>query len=237
MISFNKLGHFGRLANQLFQISTVISLALDNNDKYIFPEWKYEDRFNLHNCFSNDIKFKNIYKEPFFNYQKIPYQKSLDIEGYFQSYKYFENNADIILGLLTPTNLPAKKWNATAIHVRRGDYVNNPAYEQLDINYYNEAMNIIKSKKYFVFSDDISYCKKMFIGNQFEFVEGNDEVTDLSHMISCENQIMANSSFSWWGAWLNSYPGKTIIAPKKWFGPGLAQHDTKDLLWPEVIKV
>lgn len=228
------------MGNQLFQIAATISLALSNNDKYIFPNWEYKKDFNLpENCFHDHISPTHTYHEPHFHYSKIPYNIGLndilDIVGYWQSFKYFDNNQDIIHGLLTPKNCPSIQWGTTAIHIRRGDYVNLPNhYSQLDIHYYNRAMNMIKSNKYVIFSDDIKWCKDMFKGEQFIFSGNNQPIDDLRWMSKCENIIMANSSFSWWGAFLNKNPSKIVICPKNWFGPQLP-HDTKDLI-PESWK-
>ncbi|NIQ14721.1 MAG: alpha-1,2-fucosyltransferase, partial [Candidatus Dadabacteria bacterium] len=68
------------------------------------------------------------------------------------------------------------------------------------------------------FSDDINWCKKHFIGNQFDFFEGSKDIQDFSAMIACSGNIIANSSFSWWSAWLNKKPGNKVIAPAIWFG-------------------
>lgn len=235
-VSFSQLGKVGRIGNQLFQCAATISLALRNNDKYIFPFWEYENDFNLYDCFSNDIKFDFQYKEPNFHYNEIPYQENMDIAGFFQSYKYFEDYKDIILNKLTPREGYGILYNTTSLHIRRTDYSNNPAYEQLDMDYYNKAMDMIKSKYYYIFSDDINWCKRHFTGNNITFIEGNSAVTDLSLQSSCEHNIIANSSFSWWGAFLNKNPSKIVICPKKWFGSAL-NHDIKDLLMPEWIRI
>src|ERR1039458_5030743 len=102
VISFSQLGNWGRLANQLFEMTATISLALNNNDTYLFPPWKYEQYFNLHNCFSKNINPINIYKEPAFYYTEIPYQPNMDLSGYFQSYKYMKGHEDFIIEKLTP---------------------------------------------------------------------------------------------------------------------------------------
>lgn len=233
MITFSKLGNLGRLGNQLFQISSAISLAMRNNDTYVFPSWKYESFFNLYDCFDSNIKPTHLYNEPFFHYQEIPYintkNQVLDLSGYFQSYKYFQEHEGLIKSLLTPKIGFGIKWGVTSIHVRHGDYLNlTKEYEQLGMSYYNEAMNIVKSERYLIVSDDIPWCMRHFVGNQFQFSEG-DEITDLSLQISCEHNIISNSSFSWWGGFLNKNPSKTVIAPSRWFGPAL-QHNIKDLI-------
>jgi len=236
MITYKNLGQKGRLGNQLFQIATTISCALENNDQYAFPNWNYEKFFNLHNCFSNNISYQNNYEEPFFHYQKITYKKDLNINGFFQSYKYFDNNKDLIKKIFTSTyNLP--ETNITSIHVRRGDYLQFSNYHTvLGMDYYNKAMEICPSTEYYIFSDDITWCKNNFKGNQFTFISGNNEVLDLSMMSKCENQIIANSSFSWWGAYLNNNLNKKVIAPSKWFGPA-STHNIKDLFPTDWINI
>lgn len=241
MITFTALGNLGRLGNQIGQLATAISLAIDNNDEYVFPPWIYEEDFNLHDCFSNDIRPTIAYKEPHYHYAKIPHTDTagqvVDLFGYFQSYRYFENNKNIIMGLLTPKIGYPKQYNCTSIHVRRGDYLGlTKEYEQLGMDYYRRAINLINSKRYLVFSDDIGWCKRNFVGEQFEFCEDQHPPTALSRMISCEHNIIANSSFSWWGAYLNKNPSKIVVAPHKWFGPALP-HNTIDLIPNDWIKV
>lgn len=234
MISFKDLGKMGRLGNQLFQIAATVALALRNNDRYIFPPWEYEPFFNLHGCFSNSINATTTYQEPNFQYTSIPYHNTtsntLNLVGYLQSEKYFEDHRDIIHHLLTPNFGFGIKYGYTSIHVRRGDYLNlTQEYVQLGMDYYQRAMDIVKSEHYIVFSDDIAWCKSNFRGENVIFSEGRNSVEDMALLAACENQIIANSSFSWWGAWLNKNPSKNVIAPTQWFGPALP-HNTKDLL-------
>lgn len=230
MISFKTLGNYGRLGNQLFQIATTIALALRNNDTYIFPHWQYENNFNLHNCFSNNIQNIENYNEPYFHYSPISYKPNLNIQGYFQSEKYFKDYKSVIQQLLSLKSSHNTKYNTTSIHIRRGDYLNlKNEYAQFNISYYQEAMRRINSKQYLIFSDDIDWCKNNFKGDNIFYSENKSVVDDLSNMISCEHNIITNSSFSWWGAYLNKNPSKIVIAPDKWFGPNLP-HNTKDLL-------
>lgn len=224
----------GRIGNQLLEAASCISLALDYNDSYGFPaSWEYRDHFPLANCFYDHFPVGPEYKEPHFHYAPIPYTPNLNLSGFFQSYKYFDHNANIIKGLLTPKNGFGIKWGYTSISVRRGDYVNNPAYTNLSMDYYQRAMDIINSPKYLVLSDDIAWCKYHFQGSQFEFSENNDTITDLKLGIACENNIICNSTFSWWMAYLNKNPNKIVAAPQAWFGPALARtHHTQDLIPP-----
>lgn len=237
MISFKELGSLGRLGNQLFQIATTISLALDHNNSYIFPPWKYEPYFNLHNCFSAHIENSETYRELFFHYFPVPYKFNLNLSGFFQSPLYFEKHKDFIRKVFTTNYKLHSQPNATSLHIRRGDYLKFSDYHtNLDINYYRQAMTLCPSEKYYIFSDDTAWCKTQFIGNQFVFMENNHETFDIDMMSKCANNILANSSFSWWGAWLNDNPNKKVIAPKNWFGPKL-QHNIKDLLPETWIKI
>lgn len=218
------------MGNQLFQIAATVALAIRNDDEYIFPRWENECNFSLYDCFSDKIENKEVHIEPYFQYSEIKYKPNLNLQGFYQSEKYFDDCKDIIHNLLTPRIGFGIKYDTTAIHVRRGDYLNlKKEYVQLTQDYYNMAMEETKTTKYIVFSDDISWCKENFKGEQFEFSEGRAPVEDLALMLACQNQIIANSSFSWWGAYLNKNPSKVVVAPKAWFGPALA-HDTKDLV-------
>ena len=230
-VTFSQLGNQGRLGNQLFQIAAVVALGIRNNDRYVFPPWQYEQDFNLYGCFTGPILTTEKYVESHYHYAPIPYSSNLDVSGYLQSEKYFEDQQDVIRQLLTPKIGFGIRWGYTAIHVRRGDYLNlTKEFIQLDMDYYQRAMEVIKSKQYIVFSDDLSWCRNTFKGDNITFSDGRSVVEDLSLMISCENQIIANSSFSWWAAWLNANPSKNVIAPRRWFGPNLAYNDTKDLI-------
>jgi len=237
MISFKELVNLGRLGNQLFQVATTIALALRNNDQYIFPYWNYAQYCNLNNCFSNNIQITNTYSEPYFHYSPIPYQQNLNLNGFFQSEKYFFDYKETIQNLLTPKNNIDIQYNYTSIHVRKGDYVNlTKEYIQLDMSYYKKAMSMISTDYYIIFSDDINWCKANFTGNNIIFSENKTPVEDLTLMSKCANNIIANSSFSWWGAYLNKLPSKIVIAPEKWFGPSL-NHNTIDLLPENWIKI
>lgn len=109
-----------------------------------------------------------------------------------------------------------------AIHIRRGDYIDNPFYIDLTkTDYYQRAIEMFPDSKFLVFSDDPLFAKEFFgEEDKFIFAEKGDEVDDLNLMASCsEGIIMANSSFSWWGAFLGN-PNKKVIYPKNWFTDG-----------------
>jgi hypothetical protein len=236
----------GRLGNQMFQIAAAESLAIENNDIAVFPITvqgahpnHMERAYYSSSIFSRikyvtDIKWvQKVWGESNFSYSEIEYSKNMMINGYFQSEKYFMKNSEYIKNLFKPTEWIAYKLNSyysgfdfykntkdyVAVHVRRGDYVNlshihtNLAENQ---NYYESAMKKYFNKKFVFFSDDILWCKNNF-GNEHIYVNSVNDVLDLYLMSKFENIIIANSSFSWWSAWLGETNNSKIIAPKYWF--------------------
>lgn len=165
--------------------------------------------------------------------------------GYWQSYKYFEEINDIIrqeFNLLTPMgdmdNKTAEKindTNAISLHIRRGDYLLKPIERGLcSLAYYQKAVDFLNQRveapHYFVFSDDHEWViKNLKIPAQTTYIIHNNEENafqDLRLMSLCRHHIMANSSFSWWGSWLNHKQGKIVIAPNRWLG----KNATADLI-------
>ena len=236
------------LGNQLFCIAATIGLAYDNNAKPVF-KMDYQQEPYIDTIFSKLIKddnfeIKSIHKYDEFNYKKIPYQNGLYISGLFQSEKYFKNQRKKILNLLGAPDIVSKTLKekyrdifnngneVVSIHIRRGDYISLQSHHALlDLDYYQKAISKFNDKKYkfLVFSDDIEWCKDTF-STEFNFVERGEDYMDLWLMSLCNHNIIANSSYSWWGAWLNKNKNKRVIAPKKWFGPSLSHHDTSDLI-------
>lgn len=236
-----------RLGNNLFQFWA--ALSIDNNvsicasDKEVYEiTAKYKEIFfkdiPLLDYVPNDVK---VYEEPFFHFSRIPYLEGEDIalKGYFQSYKYINQNK-VFNDLKTPdfvkkfirTNYPEILNNTyTSVHVRRGDYL-NALYEHpvCSLKYYRDAIaNIGHREKYVFISDDITWCKRNFQGENFLFVEDSDPVIDLFIPSFCKNNIISNSSFGWWGAFLNKNPKKLVIAPSPWFG-FRNTNNTRDLI-------
>jgi len=239
MATFTQLGKYGRLGNQLWQISCTIAHSIRVGEPFFFPPWPYESYFNLHNCFINSPSFNEKYDEPSFAYRPIPQKKGLNLLGYFQSYKYFDNIEKEIKEYFQPKIIEKQFNNCASIHVRRGDYlIHSGCYEILDMNYYEKAIARVAADKYYIFSDDVKWCKQHFKGTEFIFSENNPDYIDLKHMIQCSHHIIANSSYSWWAGYLGCNPDKKVIAPQKWFGPKLAPtHPTNDLIPEDWEKV
>lgn len=180
------------------------------------------------------------------------------IKGNFQSERYFEFISSVIREEFEfKINLNAENinWkskilnsNAISIHVRRGDYIsliqNQNKFSATSINYYEEAINYIKSKitnpVFFIFSDDINWAKQNIITNtETYFVDNNNtpqtSYIDMQLMSLCKHNIITNSTFSWWAAWLNNNTNKIIIAPQQWFAD--ISINSQDIIPQEWIKL
>lgn len=169
--------------------------------------------------------------------EEIEKNKNVYLAGYWQSEQYFANIKDIIRNDLKfkieqqISNLDLYKEitgsNSVSLHIRGKDYLTNPLYSRCDAKYYMDAIDIISrtnSKlKIFIFTDDIDSIyqnyKELLGFSEIVNVEAdfNSDALDLLLMSKCKHNVIANSSFSWWGAWLNNNTNKIVIAPKKWF--------------------
>lgn len=228
MITFSKLGSYGRLGNQMFQIASTIGIALRNNQVYAFPEWKYQKHFR-YMLPETKVFPKEKYYEGHPYYRDINLSVSADLEGYFQSWKYFEHCKDFIKRQFDLNKTPVDR---VAIHVRRGDYLVLPIHPVLSIDYYREAIKQFPADtKFTVFSDDIEWCTNNFFGNDFDFSVGRTDIEDLQFMASHKAVIMANSSFSWWAGYLC---GGKVVAPATTYVIG---EERDDRIPPEWVKI
>jgi len=147
--------------------------------------------------------------------------RDLGIGFYCQDEKYFKRYEREIRAMFSEGI--GEPIDEVAIHVRRGDYVDNPFYVDLTkTDYYQNATGLFQGDTFRVFSDDIPYCKEYFRGNNFKFSEGKSELEDMNDMARCKAHIIANSSFSYWGAWLSPlYPDNRVVGPKSWHPDGI----------------
>ena len=181
------------------------------------------------------------------------------IDGYWQNEKYFSHLRNEIIDLFRFPTLPTelskieeevKQSNAVSLHFRRGDYVSiektNNYHGICSLDYYYRAMAILASYNteysYFVFSDDIEWVKSNLDcpNKKIVFIDRDifkDNWNDLYLMSLCKHNIIANSSFSWWGAWLNNNPDKIVIAPINWFNDKTISSQTKDLIPEKWLRI
>lgn len=206
--------------------------------------------------YSRFLKFVPIFKpwrylrEKHYQFDREIVQLSGDLylDGYWQSPKYFENIRSLLLEeLKVKQALPEKDENiinemraanSVAVHVRRGDYLSAKAiavHGLCGLDYYNAAIDLINERvnkpHYFIFSDDMEWVKAhLLIDGPCRYIDhnvGKDSYKDMVLMSHCRHHIIANSSFSWWGAWLSDYSDKVVIAPKRWFQ---VNYDTSHLI-------
>lgn len=268
----------GGLGNQMFQYAIARTWADKLNTRLILDASEFK-AYKLHNYSLDSFRIRaKVVHTPLFQstlrllkpLKYLPYSKTiflrestflydpnLDLpqdhaylEGYFQTDKYFSNNAPNLRAdfklrfnsdrqnsqLLRQIQLSR---NPVSLHVRRGDYVSNTAAQKvhgsLSLSYYKNAIEKLHEKlgdiSLFVFSDDPTWVQEN-LKTQFPTVfvthNQNKNYEDLNLMANCSHNIIANSTFSWWAAWVNSSPEKVVIAPQKWFNdPSL---DSKDLI-------
>ena len=156
------------------------------------------------------------------------------IDGCFINPLYFESIRELISKAFVFREIDSYNMclgermlsdNSVSIHIRRGDYLNNPVYGVCNEDYYEKAIRHIEKQvsnpSFFVFSDDLEWSDKLmrYLGVNYKLITintGVDSYKDMYLMTRCRHNIIANSTFSWWGAWLNNNPGKIVIAPNKW---------------------
>lgn len=193
----------------------------------------------------------STYKDKAFVFDASVYDASPDIflDGYWQSEKYFESISDEIRKELTLTMVSdevsrtadrLREGNSVFLHVRRGDYLNPwtaQYHGNLGMDYYNKAIEYIKERvadvQVFVFSDDPGWCKGML---PCEVISGRfNRYEDLYLLSQTRHAIIANSTYSWWGAWLGERSDSIVVAPQRWFGT--APLDVSDVIPSRWVKL
>jgi hypothetical protein len=205
-----------------------------------FSQSKFNKLLNEFIIRSPFVKSANYLREPHFHFydNALRVSNKVYVNGYWQSEKYFSSIRNQLLTELIPTSELStesqliyddiKNHNAVSLHIRRGDYINETnqsIYHVCSLDYYSKAVDYICSKvaqpKFYIFSDDVEWVKSnLNINQQIHYLEhnkGKNSYQDLILMSKCNHNIIANSSFSWWGAWLNQHENKIVISPEKWF--------------------
>lgn len=256
----------GGLGNQIFEIAAAAALAKDNNaillvnnNEHICPNQGRNVNNYINNIFSKialdtDPIIENFYNESGCLYKFIPYKQNIKLGGHFQSWKYFHHQQNYIRNLFSPTKeiqeeLDEKfSWlkNCTAIQVRRGDALTERAvgYHPVPtLEYFYEAVNRINPSHIVVFSDDMKWCKenlKFNVHCDFSISQGEyRDYMEIYMMSLCKNIIISNSTFGWWGAYLNARIDKKVYVPSMWFGPKITQRgfDINELILPDWIQI
>ena len=260
MFSFNHIGNHGHLGNQMFQYAATKSLAKKHNRDFmiapreVFGQHYYQPlRSKLDDCFdlkcdrgisnfpTHEERHYHFDEETFNN----PPEHDVNLLGFFQSDKWFKHIDDEIREDFTfkPEIFDVSKNikesftdEVVSIHIRRTDYVTNGNHVSQDMDYYDEALKLVpKDINVLIFSDEPEWCKSQSIFSEERFLvsDVNDPYIDLCLMTLCDYHIMANSTFSWWAAYLAKT--KLAIAPKIWLPD--STHDTKDVYCKDWVKI
>ena len=256
MIGFNSLGKLGRLGNQMFQYASLKGIAANNGYNICIPSSTNQNEWTDHQLNSafkmtslNQLHYQYIdpsrptIVESGFSFDEKLFNTCpewVTIHGFFQTEKYFKHIRDQLLtdfefhdNILEPAKQAISNWNKPiALHIRRTDYITNPNHTVLSNDYYEKALTYFSNDcEVIIFSDDSEWClnQKIFESDRFLVSETNNNHLDLCLMSLCSGHIIANSSFSWWGAWLSN--NQKVIAPSGWFKGSNNEHlDIKDLI-------
>ena len=251
--SFNHLGNHGHLGNQMFQYAMLVGMSVKHGRPYciphesVFGKHYYQPlRSNIYDAFNiNPIKGISSFptrNERFFHFDdelfNNPPKENVNFLGFYQSEKWFAHCKSAIRHeftfkdqyfMLAEEMRRQLSGEVISLHVRRTDYVNNGNHDCVGLDYYEKALKEVPSDlKVIIFTDDPEWAKAqpLFPDDRFFVSETNCPYTDMALMGKCDYHIIANSSYSWWGAWLSST--KKVVAPSPWFGPDL-NHNTKDI--------
>jgi len=251
MITFSKFGNYGNLGNQLHQLASLIGFSEKYGCDLILPEWKYAAYFQ--NPPKQGLVRPDIFvEEPYYHYTPEFWDvynddfktKNADILGWLQTEKYWQHCKEKVHHALQfeetfQNNVKAKFKKALqketiAISIRRGDFITNPNFYFLSMQYYFGALQEyfpgFKNYNVLFFSDDLDYCRAHIRHySNFYFATGLNGIEQLCLLRNCRHFIISNSSFSWWGAMLGEKKDSIIIRPAHVFEGGLkAKFNTRD---------
>lgn len=229
----------GGLGNQMWQ--RAYGLALESRG-YLVQYDKSRERPGTHREYAlgifGEIPFgipsETIFHEGDFRFEerKLNPPDPCTAIGYWQSPKFFEGAREKILTAFQFKGLRTRYVHTIALHVRRQDYLDLQQFHgTLDINYYREAVARIRRQAAFhcpvvVFSDDPTWCQNN-LPSDFQIQSDGDKYEDLKQMSSCDYHVIANSSYSWWAAWLSQQ--RLVVAPKQWFSDPRMQEQSMDI--------
>jgi hypothetical protein len=245
MISFPLLGKYGRTGNQIFQFVATYYSARKAGTIAVFPESGHDlFWFNVENDVKfidqKEMIINGVYRQNendySFDSNLLMLPDNTALVGYFQNIGYIEEfESDVRrlisfkenVGIESLSIISDLRDNSSqklvAMHVRRGDYLGiQDVLPVCSTKYYSNAVERIESElgnnlKFIIFSDDIEWCRKnLQVSNSYYF-DHEDVSTNLRAISMCDHHIIANSSFSWWGAWISNKG--VVIRPSKWFGP------------------
>jgi hypothetical protein len=228
----------GGLGNQLFQFATAYACDPDGYAVSTITN-RCTGTGTIHRDSYNDSIFANVhredapswvprYVEPAFAYTPLPTSRPVCLNGYFQSAKYFHQHKSAILDIVWGDRDRTVIPGTTAVHVRRGDYVAlQHIHPVQDMKYYRDSY--IAGTRHIIFTDDPLWCRAHFPSDLYEVRDPGNDVDDLFSMARCENIITANSSYSWWAAYLGTH--RRVVMPPQWFGDAYTGGPWDDVYW------
>ena len=256
-LAFNHIGRLGQLGNQMFQYASLKGIAKHRGFDYMVPV--YSDTFvdslgnklrtELFNPFNlkvniGSMQTEKYLQEPHFQFSQELFNTcpdNISLYGFFQTEKYFNHIRDDILKDFNFKDeikdecepIIEEFDDPIGLHIRRGDFlINYKNHHNLTLDYYDEALKKFDdNRQVVIFSDDPEWCNEqnIFDNDRFLISKDNGPYHDLYMMTKCNDFIIANSTYSWWGAWLSDNIKKKVIAPKRWFGVNNEDKNIDDL--------
>lgn len=232
----------GGLGNQLFEVATTCALAWDNGAEPYFPDYipLLPHSQSLHHVLfrcalyppSNEVSSE--WSTPVYGYEPIPFTNGMKLSGYSQNEKYFAHHRDRLLEFFAPKDSDLQYIKNTygwilehpytvCLHIRYyfAEKPDEPAFRQYDEEYYGQAMDLFDNNALFVvISDNMNFAKQVVSTRERNvvFIENEPHYIDFFLQTLCKHNIIGNSTFSWWGAWLNQNPEKIVVRPSSWIG-------------------
>lgn len=255
----------GGLGNQMFQVACGVSHAMDISSQY-YIDYNCEFTPNQgcpastyrHSIFKN-IPVKTIpngltqFNENGIGFNTIPKTDNLFLNGYFQSWKYFDHNFEILIELfhLPPEyvnealrileHFGVNNLNFNCIHVRCGDYTKfQNVFHLLDREYYQKGTQFLEKYNLptIVVTDDMEYARSVITTQKCIYISNQSELVDFALLYLCKNIVIANSTFSWWASYLSREFKENVVFPNKWFRqPGMLTNDLIPEAWINVEKM
>jgi len=256
LVTYDYLGIHGQLGNQMFQYALLLGIKYKTGAQIIFNQ-EVKERSYLFNFFElkeysiDETIIENLQQEKHFHFDPSVFdiEQNTNFRGYFQSEKYFQHCTEIVKkeftfnrDITTRVNNflePYSSKRLVSLHVRRGDYLANPDVHPLcTLEYYTQAMDMLDAPDvhFICTSNDIQWCKENIKRENITY-NFSDLAHDMCLISKCNDHIIANSTFSWWGAWLGSDLEKRIIAPKIWFGGRFLEFNLEDLYCDNFIRI
>jgi len=256
MITSTRIGRYGNLCNSMFQFAAVLGMAKKCNYEVAIPHNKtyYDVNYECNNTsiFDGfDISIPTLesktstFTEVEFPFHYVDHKVDdfTDMVGYFQSERYFENAIEEVRAQFQfkqeiKDRIDLSKYpepsRCTSLHIRLGDYMKKRHYHpMLPSAYWRNAVKEAGLDYIVIFSDDIEHAKRMFgETDQIVYSKEKNPFEALYHMSLCKNNIICNSTFGWWGAWLGESKAnnKIVTAPEIWLGPGHTTYNPKDII-------